>query len=102
MSTQLDTLDPTQGPDDVSLDQFQWATINPHQIDAPDDPGETFHHSVQCAWHLAVAKSAVQDGNDVAVHQHLNRAMQHFLPLHAAAARASEFDPNRIRQEQED
>jgi hypothetical protein len=67
-----------------SLDQFMWATANPHEIDPETDPSETAMSSVKTAVHLAAAKAAMLNGAHAKAHKHLDKALQNFTPVHGA------------------
>ncbi len=79
----VDTLDPDSGVR-PNLSQFMWASANPHEIDPETDPNETAAHSLKTAFHLTAAKLAMQDGQHAAAHKHLDKALQHFVPVHGA------------------
>lgn len=81
------------------------------QLGAPDNPdddygnSEALQDSHALGAHLALCKIAEMQCDHDKLGKHLDQALAYHSKLHSgihAAARASEFDPMRIREEQED
>jgi hypothetical protein len=95
--------DPDGVDDDQGLDDYLGQLTEP---DPPDPDAGSVHalrDSAMIGMHLARAKIGSLQGNDEAVHKHLNKAIAYHSRLHgqihAAAAQASEIDPMRIREQ---
>src|ERR1700730_11866467 len=92
-------------PDEKTLTSYISQLGDP---DSPDDDygnADALADSHQLRAHLALCKIAPMQGNAAKLNKHLDKALEYHGSihgaLHAAAARASEMDPNAIRDEQD-
>jgi hypothetical protein len=97
--------DPDGSEDDCGLDSYLEGLVEPPDPDPNSTPANMLHDSLVAGMHLAKARVGILKSDYVQTHKELSKAMHFHTRLHSqinAAARGSEFNPMRIREEQED
>ena len=96
--------EPENVDDDQSMDDYLTGLVDPDDPDPDSSSTSALRDSAMVGLHLAKAKLAVLQKDQVKVHQALNKAMSYHKRLHSqinGAARQSEFDPNDLRRKEQ-